>query len=151
MLLSSKYSIKGLLDASRCIHRTLDHSGHNPDKFYWILSASFSWERRQTMYLPGMFDAPRSRVEGAFGIAAPMHPSMSAGDRFTAELQSHIPSLHAYARYICRLDNQVDTIIFDTLVRAWANHEKRDQEIGIQAWLYSLLRDRYLARSCTLM
>lgn len=59
-------------------------------------------------------------------------------------LLAHVPSLRAYARALCRDAAAADDLVQNVLLSAWESRDKLDEIICLRAWLFTILRNRYL-------
>jgi RNA polymerase sigma factor (sigma-70 family) len=59
------------------------------------------------------------------------------------ELIEHLPAMRAFALSLTRNSATADDMVQDTIVKAWTNIEKFDQESSMRAWLFTILRNTY--------
>lgn len=65
-------------------------------------------------------------------------------DSFCKLLEQNIPHARAYARSLCRNVDQADDLVQDALVRAWAARHQFAVGTNFKAWLFTILRNRFL-------
>lgn len=63
---------------------------------------------------------------------------------FEAELVSLLPRLRAYARSMTRNPQDADDLVQDTVVRALASRHRFAAGTNMRAWLFTILRNRFL-------
>jgi RNA polymerase sigma-70 factor, ECF subfamily len=63
---------------------------------------------------------------------------------FCELLQTSIPHVRAYARSLTRNVDSADDLVQDTLVRAWSAREQFTMGTNFKAWVFTILRNRFL-------
>jgi len=63
---------------------------------------------------------------------------------FCELLESCIPHVRAYARSLTRNADSADDLVQDTLVRAWSAREQFTMGTNFKAWVFTILRNRFL-------
>jgi RNA polymerase sigma-70 factor (ECF subfamily) len=73
-------------------------------------------------------------------------PDRSAEDRraFKRELTDVVPHLRAFARGLCGRPDMADDLVQETLLKAWAAHERFEPGTSMRAWTFVILRNAYL-------
>ncbi len=65
-------------------------------------------------------------------------------DAFCELLQTSIPHVRAYARSLTRNVDSADDLVQDTMVRAWSAREQFTMGTNFKAWVFTILRNRFL-------
>jgi RNA polymerase sigma-70 factor (ECF subfamily) len=60
-------------------------------------------------------------------------------------LLSKIPELRAFAFWLCTSKDWADDLVQDTLLSAWAHLEDFQEGTNMGAWLFTILRNRFLS------
>lgn len=55
----------------------------------------------------------------------------------------HLPALRAYARSLCRRQQDPDDLVQETLLRAIENADKYQPGTHMRAWLFTIMRNRF--------
>lgn len=63
---------------------------------------------------------------------------------FTKEFLATTPALRLYARSLVRKVDAADDLVQDTLLRAWASQHQFEPGTSIRAWMFTIMRHRYL-------
>lgn len=63
---------------------------------------------------------------------------------FCELLETSIPHVRAYARSLTRNADSADDLVQDTLVRAWSAREQFTMGTNFKAWVFTILRNRFL-------
>jgi RNA polymerase sigma-70 factor (ECF subfamily) len=63
---------------------------------------------------------------------------------FTREFLATTPALRLYARSLVRKVDTADDLVQDTLLRAWAAQHQFEPGTSIRAWMFTIMRHRYL-------
>ncbi len=60
------------------------------------------------------------------------------------DILGHIPALRAYARALCRSVPDAEDLVQETLLRAIENAHRYQPGTNMRAWLFTILRNRFL-------
>jgi len=63
---------------------------------------------------------------------------------FCELLETSIPHVRAYARSLTRNVDAADDLVQDTLVRAWSARQQFTMGTNFKAWVFTILRNRFL-------
>lgn len=66
-----------------------------------------------------------------------------AGREVQKQLLAAVPALRGYAVALCRDADRADDLVQDTLVRALAALDRFDPETCLNAWLFTIMRNRF--------
>ena len=59
------------------------------------------------------------------------------------ELLAPVPPLRAFAMSLTNNRDRADDLVQDTLMRAWANLDRFQRGTNLEAWLFTILRNRF--------
>ena len=59
------------------------------------------------------------------------------------QMLAAVPSLRAFAVSLTANRDRADDLVQDTLMRAWANLERFERGTNLEAWLFTILRNRF--------
>ena len=59
------------------------------------------------------------------------------------QLATHVASLRAFARSLCRDPVQAEDLTQETLLKAWANRARFELGTNLRAWLFTILRNQF--------
>lgn len=65
-------------------------------------------------------------------------------DSFCALMEQNVRHLRAYARSLCRNADGADDLVQDALMRAWSSREQFAEGTNFKAWIFTILRNRFL-------
>jgi RNA polymerase sigma-70 factor (ECF subfamily) len=65
-------------------------------------------------------------------------------EEFTTLFHTCIPHLRAYARSLVRNADGAEDLVQDALLRAWASREQFVEGTNFRAWMFTILRNRFL-------
>jgi RNA polymerase sigma-70 factor (ECF subfamily) len=68
---------------------------------------------------------------------------MPVEDTLRDQMLATVPSLRAFAISLIHNRDRADDLVQDTLVRAWANHDRFQHGTNLEAWLFTILRNRF--------
>jgi len=63
---------------------------------------------------------------------------------FEVKLLGIIPDLRAFARFLCGNPTEADDLVQDALMRAWSSREQFAEGTNFKAWIFTILRNRFL-------
>jgi RNA polymerase sigma-70 factor (ECF subfamily) len=106
-----------------------DHLGHQLQAFYASILAKA--QPQQHLALIAQFDA------------ALMAQGEAVASQFRTDLLAALPGLRAYARSLTIDPCSADDLVQETLVRAWANQHRFEQNSNLMAWLCTILRNQF--------
>jgi RNA polymerase sigma-70 factor (ECF subfamily) len=69
---------------------------------------------------------------------------MTTPDPFAAQLEARIPQLRGYAYTLVKNRDLADDLVQDTLLRAWASRSIFVPGTNLKAWMFTILRNRFL-------
>src|SRR5918994_3445618 len=70
-------------------------------------------------------------------------PGMPVEDTLRDRMLAAVPSLRAFAISLTNNRDRADDLVQDTLMRAWANFERFEPGTNLEAWLFTILRNRF--------
>jgi RNA polymerase sigma-70 factor, ECF subfamily len=68
---------------------------------------------------------------------------MPVEDTLRDRMLAAVPSLRAFAISLTNNRDRADDLVQDTLMRAWANIDKFERGTNLEAWLFTILRNRF--------
>jgi RNA polymerase sigma-70 factor (ECF subfamily) len=68
---------------------------------------------------------------------------MPVEDVLRDQMLAAVPSLRAFAISLTGNRDRADDLVQDTLMRAWANLERFERGTNLEAWLFTILRNRF--------
>jgi RNA polymerase sigma-70 factor, ECF subfamily len=68
---------------------------------------------------------------------------MPVEDTLRDQMLAAVPSLRAFAISLTGNRDRADDLVQDTLMRAWANLERFERGTNLEAWLFTILRNRF--------
>jgi RNA polymerase sigma-70 factor (ECF subfamily) len=68
---------------------------------------------------------------------------MPIEDTLRDQMLGSVPKLRAFAISLTGNRDRADDLVQDTLVRAWANIDKFERGTNLEAWLFTILRNRF--------
>jgi RNA polymerase sigma-70 factor (ECF subfamily) len=68
---------------------------------------------------------------------------MPVEDTLRDQMLAAVPKLRAFAISLTGNRDRADDLVQDTLVRAWANIDKFERGTNLEAWLFTILRNRF--------
>ncbi len=68
---------------------------------------------------------------------------MLVEDTLRDQMLAAVPSLRAFANFLTGNRDRADDLVQDTLVRAWANIFRFERGTNLEAWLFTILRNRF--------
>ena len=68
---------------------------------------------------------------------------MLVEDTLRDQMLATVPSLRAFAVSLTNSRDRADDLVQDTLMRAWANIDRFEQGTNLEAWLFTILRNRF--------
>jgi RNA polymerase sigma-70 factor, ECF subfamily len=68
---------------------------------------------------------------------------MLVEDTLRDRMLAAVPSLRAFAISLTNNRDRADDLVQDTLMRAWANIERFERGTNLEAWLFTILRNRF--------
>ena len=72
-----------------------------------------------------------------------MNAAKGPSPDFKGLLMKELPSLRAFGMSLCRHKDVADDLVQETLIKAWAAHDKFAAGTNIRAWLFTILRNTY--------
>src|SRR5918997_1466184 len=70
-------------------------------------------------------------------------PGMPVEDALRDQMLAAVPSLRAFAISLTNNRDRADDLVQDTLMRAWANIDRFERGTNLEAWLFTILRNRF--------
>jgi RNA polymerase sigma-70 factor, ECF subfamily len=68
---------------------------------------------------------------------------MPVEDTLRDQMLGVVPSLRAFAISLTGSRDRADDLVQDTLMRAWANMDRFERGTSLNAWLFTILRNRF--------
>ncbi len=68
---------------------------------------------------------------------------MPVEDTLRDRMLAAVPSLRAFAISLTNNRDRADDLVQDTLMRAWANLDRFERGTNLEAWLFTILRNRF--------
>src|SRR5215207_7280268 len=68
---------------------------------------------------------------------------MPVEDTLREQMLATVPSLRAFAISLTGSRDRADDLVQDTLMRAWANMDRFERGTSLNAWLFTILRNRF--------
>jgi len=68
---------------------------------------------------------------------------MPVEDTLRDRMLAAVPKLRAFAISLTGHRDRADDLVQDTLVRAWANMDRFERGTNLEAWLFTILRNRF--------
>ena len=68
---------------------------------------------------------------------------MPVEDTLRDQVLAAVPSLRAFGIFLTGNRDRADDLVQETLMRAWANLERFERGTNLEAWLFTILRNRF--------
>lgn len=78
---------------------------------------------------------------------ANFHFSLFKASTMSDDILSYIPAMRAFARSLCGNAVDADDLVQETLLRALANIHRYQPGTNLRAWLFTIMRNRFLTNS----
>src|SRR5918997_830600 len=70
-------------------------------------------------------------------------PGMPVEDALRDQMLAAVPSLRAFGIFLTGNRDRADDLVQETLMRAWANLDRFKRDTNLEAWLFTILRNRF--------
>jgi RNA polymerase sigma-70 factor (ECF subfamily) len=68
---------------------------------------------------------------------------MPVEDALRDQMLAAVPSLRAFGIFLTGNRDRADDLVQETLMRAWANLDRFKRDTNLEAWLFTILRNRF--------